>query len=57
MKTWRKVSHGHGEWITEAYFDWTCLMVGVNWAPGGSGRIRGIYAHIGPLILGVWRWE
>lgn len=55
---WRKTSAGHGQWITQALFDWSCLMVGVNWATSSrTGGLTGFYIHVGPVILGVYRWD
>ena len=39
-------------WTAEAYLDWSCLMVGINWS---RGDLAAFYVHIGPAILGIYR--
>lgn len=38
----------------EAYTDWTCWMVGVNFAHFDLDRQWAIYLHVGPLIVGTY---
>lgn len=50
-KLWR-VRGWHVEVFTNTY----CLLVGVNLFTGrGPTNGRGVYIHLGPLIVGVWK--
>lgn len=50
----KSIRRRFGAWTVDAYLDFTCLMVGVNWACNIGSRVYGLYLHIGPLIIGAY---
>jgi hypothetical protein len=52
---WRR-SFARGPYHVDFYIDVTCLMVGVNYTLGPSRGDWSVYVHVGPIIIGVWRW-
>lgn len=40
-------------WQFEARVCWRCWMIGVNWE---RGDLQGFYLHLGPFIVGAFRW-
>ena len=47
----RKIAHHFDRWAIEAYIDWSCWLVGVNW------YLTAYYLHVGPLIVGLYKWR
>lgn len=41
------------DWWVQAGWDWSCVMVGINF--GVPNIVPGAWLHVGPLILGVVR--
>lgn len=55
MRFYRELSRRGEPWVVEALTDWACWMVGFNFYARRSNVVRGLYLHIGPIILGVYQ--